>query len=121
MKVKKYILISLAGLGLTACESDFLERTPLTEITESDFFKTVSDLETYTNGFYGYIGPSYNDTGSDNDAIYTGSSTINQVVAGNISSSNVGGGGDWGQVGSLQYFLQDTRKVTGSKAGGGEA
>ena len=33
MKVKKYILISLAGLGLTACESDFLERTPLTEIT----------------------------------------------------------------------------------------
>lgn len=116
MKVKKYILISLAGLGLTACESDFLERTPLTEITESDFFKTVSDLETYTNGFYGYIGPSYNDTGSDNDAIYTGSSTINQVVAGNISSSNVGGWDDWSQLRSINYFLQHTGNVTEGNA-----
>ena len=116
MKVKKYILISLVGLGVTACESDFLDRAPLTEITEADFFKTVTDLETYTNGFYEYIGPSYNDAGSDNDAIYTGSATINQVVAGNISSSNVSGWNDWDELRTYNYFLNNLGSVSEGNA-----
>ncbi len=116
MKVNRYILVSLAVLGFSSCESDFLDRAPLTEVTENDYFNTVTDLETYTNGFYGYIGPSYNDPGTDNEAINTGGSTTNQVVAGNISSANVSGWdkSTWGNLRSINYFLEHTGKVSGN-------
>jgi hypothetical protein len=35
-----------------SCSEDFLEKTPETSISPKDFFKTASDLEAYTNGFY---------------------------------------------------------------------
>lgn len=115
MKMNQYLCAGVIGLALTACESDFLNRAPLTEITEKDFFQTVSDLETYTNGFYQYIGASYYDPGTDNDAINTGSVTINQVVAGTISSATVGGWSDWSRLRTFNYFLAHTGTVTGNE------
>lgn len=115
MKLHKYILLGVASLSLYACESDFLDRTPLTDITEKDFFQTVNDLQTYTNGFYGYIGATYNDVGTDNVSIHTGGNTTDQVVAGNISSSTVKGWDDWSRLRSINYFLTHTGNVEGAQ------
>lgn len=115
MNIRNYIWISLAGLACMSCESDFLDRAPLTEITEKDFFLTTNDLKTFTNGFYEYIGASYYDPGTDNEAINTGNVTTNQVVAGTLSSANIGGWDDWGQLRSYNYLLTHTSRVEGNQ------
>lgn len=107
---RNYILISMALLGLASCETDFLDRAPLTEITDTDFFKSASDLEIYSNGFYEDINASYQDPGTDNDAInLNGQVTMNQVVTGTLTSANAPGwtwSGDWAKLRSYNYFLQ---------------
>lgn len=37
---------------ISACEDDFLDRTPLDQVGSSQFLKSPSDLETYVNQFY---------------------------------------------------------------------
>ena len=52
------LAFGLAG-ALTGCNDSFMDRYPETSITEESFFKTVNDLEIYTNNMYGYLGGSY--------------------------------------------------------------
>ena len=44
------ILLALAAVGFTAC--DFLDREPLSEMTEDIYFKTAEDLQLFTNPLY---------------------------------------------------------------------
>lgn len=108
--MKKYMvisIISILGCFLASCEDNFLERTPKTEITDKDFFKTISDLQTYTNGFYTQLKYPYDDRGSDNISLNTGSNTINSMLIGNVSANNIDGWGksDWENLRSINYFL----------------
>jgi hypothetical protein len=96
---------------------------PKTEITDKEFFYTVSDLETYTNGFYSYIPATYADYGSDNISVHTGSISndqmivsMDQVVIGNISSSNIKGWDNWNKLRSINFFLVNAGKATGAQA-----
>lgn len=117
MKYNQYITAGLLLIGLTglfSCDSDFLDRAPLTSVTDKDFFKTVTDLETYTNGFYSYIGANTDDTGSDNVSIHTGGNISDRVVTGKISSSNVDGWEDeWENLRSINYFLAHADNAVG--------
>ena len=57
-KIKHILLTAccLTGAGLmTSCNDGFMDRFPETSITEKVFFSSPADLETYTNGMYGYI------------------------------------------------------------------
>lgn len=47
----------------TSCSKDFLNREPLTSVNANNFFKTASDLQIYTNGFYSKLAPQYNTMG----------------------------------------------------------
>ena len=51
--MKRYILLAVATLILTlsAC-NDLLDLEPLDKITQSDYFKTESDLQLFTNPYY---------------------------------------------------------------------
>ena len=42
----------MMALIFASCNEDFLEKAPETSLSTKDFFKTASDLEAYTNGFY---------------------------------------------------------------------
>lgn len=99
-------LISL--LGFMSCE-DFLDRTPLTEITAKDYFKTASDLETYTNRFYEtFISAPFDDVGSDNVTISTNSNTTYTMVnSDGITSSNIGEWDDWDDLRLINYMLDN--------------
>ncbi len=54
---------------MLACNDDFLERYPQTSIVEKNFFKTVADLETYSNQFYDYLYVENIDRNTDNTTI----------------------------------------------------
>lgn len=86
MKTNKnfYKLAFVLGVTsvLTSCNDSFMDRFPETSITEETFFKTVNDLEIYTNNMYGYLGGSYWDAVSDN-MLYTESSGTYTLLGGN--------------------------------------
>ena len=55
-----YAVATFMGCALfTGCNDDYLQKYPEDSLNEEAFFKTVTDLETYTNGFYGMFGASY--------------------------------------------------------------
>lgn len=109
MKFATYLLIGFAGLAVVSCD-DFLDRAPLTEITDQNFFHNANDLQTYTNGFYSLVDAPYNDAGTDN-VYYAGDNTTDQVVSGQVSSQNIGGWDDWDNLRSINYFLDHTKNV----------
>ncbi|MDE7449222.1 MAG: RagB/SusD family nutrient uptake outer membrane protein [Paramuribaculum sp.] len=72
--MKKYILMALAAVSLTAC-NDYIDKQPLTSGTDKDFYNKVGDLEVAANQFYEdclplnsslYGGLYEKDTDSDN-------------------------------------------------------
>ncbi|GEM_PF-6352504 len=50
-KIHSIICLLCLLVLMSGCE-DFLDRIPKTEVTESEFFNNVTDLQTYTNGLY---------------------------------------------------------------------
>lgn len=110
--MKKNILFVTAVISMLAfvsCE-DFLDRTPQTEITKQDFFKTAQDLETYSNYFYKYLKPLYDDVGSDNVAISTNANDMYTMVNSNgINSTTIKywDRADWEKLRGINYMLEN--------------
>ncbi|MBF9255709.1 RagB/SusD family nutrient uptake outer membrane protein [Pontibacter sp. 172403-2] len=53
---KKYILsILLSAFLLGSCEDDFLDRAPLDQITDENFWQTEEQLELAVDAMYGYL------------------------------------------------------------------
>ena len=50
MKKIYFILIILIGITYS-CDKDFLDRTPLDQISDPDFWTSETDLELYLNDF----------------------------------------------------------------------
>lgn len=113
MKVIQYAIILTGVFLLPSCDDDFLQRNPQTAITKEDFFNTPADLETYTNGFYGNLGASWEDLYSDNISINTGGNETDNLIRGGITPGNVGGWNTWGELRRINYMLDNTSKTTG--------
>ncbi len=107
---KLNIIVSIIALFMliSSCNKDFLDRSPLDEVGESDFFKSPNDLETYLNQFYNFgVSHEYgSDVGTDN-AIYKsistwldGENTLDDAVSPNF-----------GPVRSINYFFDNYRRV----------
>lgn len=117
MKQFQYTLITIVLLVIfVSCRKDFLQRTPTTSLTKEKFFNTPADLETYTNGFYSLIGPSWDDVYSDNISIYTGGSEVDNLIRGGITPVTVGGWNNWGTLRRINYMLENVSKTTGDQA-----
>jgi len=112
----KYIYFIALVLLLVACNDDFLERYPQTEISDKNFFNNVTDLQTYSYQFYDYLGASYWDRPSDNTTIEKGS--IRSLMLGNITADNAGGWGksSWSRLRSINYFLGNYEKADGDES-----
>lgn len=111
---KNYIgLLAAFTLLSTSCNNDFMDRFPETSISSEAYFKTVKDLELYTNTYYGNLSTYYFDYVSDNYASYAEVHSNNNLIRGNISSETVGGWSDWGTLRTYNLFLDNVHKVSG--------
>lgn len=112
MKTNKLIALSVLGLVAMGCNDSFLERYPEDAISEKNFFKSVSDLETYTNGLYNW-GAGTTDNVSDN-VVYSEASGVFDKMNGQVTPEEVGQWG-WGTLRSINFFLARTHQATGNQ------
>lgn len=124
MKKIIYSIAIFVALLFVSCSDDFLERTPLDDISEPEFWKTTSDLELYANSFYqnlpGWAGvgngfASLPDNGTDL-GLYTSPS---DRLLGNTNipaASNTATTWNWSNVRKANYFIDNVSKATGAEA-----
>lgn len=112
--MKKYLVLiftSITLLFFTACDKDFLNRTPLDAVTTPDFFKSPDELRAYVNTFYTASNfPKYANHGSDfnSDNQTTGSPDTRLQGTRTVSTSGSIGFAD---VRRINYFFDNYRVV----------
>lgn len=118
-------ILSIVALTIfSSCNDDFLERAPIVNISDANYWKTANDLKLYANNFYnrsdllntytdwGTIGP-YGldaDNGSDIQAAYNYNTRMN----GESTLPSSGGGwavSDWAALRDINYFMDNYKKV----------
>lgn len=112
MKTNKFILLGITSLLFVSCNDSFLERYPESSISEKNFFKSVADLEIYTNGLYNW-GASYDDNVSDN-VIYSESNSEFDKMRGELTPDKAGQW-NWGTIRSINFFLSRAQQASGNK------
>ncbi len=107
---------------LAACSEDYLDRAPLSNVSDGEFWKSTSDLQLYCNNFYNTF-PSYTgfgslgiysldaDQGSDNAVIGDG---YNTAMNGERVIPASGGGWSWGTLKNVNYFMTHYQTVNAS-------
>jgi starch-binding outer membrane protein, SusD/RagB family len=111
MKMKRNIILLFIVALLFACNDNYLEKFPQTDITEKNFFQNVGDLQTYSYQFYDYLGASYWDRPSDNTTVEKGG--MANLLLGTVNADNIGAWG-WGRLRSINYFLDRYQNATGN-------
>lgn len=135
----KIIIVLAALLGLSACNDSFMDRTPVTDLNNTAFWKSENDMKVYNNGIYNEVANnSYpffrgNATGaseskylsfmgmeavSDNFA----STDVNLQVWANIAAgkevipanatTTTGNSWRWGFLYRCNFFLDNYEKAT---------
>lgn len=110
--MKKLFIILLYATALAACKKDFLDRLPLSDITEPAFFNNEKDLGLYVNSFYETLPGTEVYSGDINsDNVEPG--VISDLVAGRmVVPTDAGSAGwTWGPLRNINYFLMHYRKA----------
>lgn len=112
--MKKIIIILILAVLFSGCNDDFLDRSPLSEISPENSFNTAADLELYTNSFYndlpGFSGIIENDNLSDN-VLFNGvpnEQTGNRLIPAEAGSS----GWSWGDLRKINIFFENYERCT---------
>lgn len=110
--MKKYSLLFFAVLAttVTSCSEDFLERTPLSEVTGENFFQKESDLILFSNSFYRMF-PSTSIYNGDSNGDNIIQSTLSDMMRGARTVPTTGGGWSWGNLRDINYFLANYERV----------
>ncbi len=98
------ILATLAlSLSLTGCE-DLLDKTPLSQISDKEYFKTATDLQLYSNAFYSdLLNKSPYDEQSD---VYVQQELSDEMLGGsNRIVPPSGGGWTWTTLRDINTLL----------------
>ena len=117
----------ILAVAFTACQKDFLERTPKTAISDGDYWRSPNDLRLYVNNFYNglpsYIG-QYATFGIYSLDDYEGTDNMvnreySRFLNGERTLPTSGGGwsaGDWSSIRNVYYFLGKYQSATGDQA-----
>ena len=108
MKNIKILFILLIAI-LFGCSDDLLNKEPLSDVTEDNFFTKASDLQLYTNGFYRML-PSISIYNGDNRAGNILETTLSEEMRSARTIPTTGGGWDWGYLRDINYFLENYQK-----------
>lgn len=106
--MKKIYILIVGLLALTACNDEYLEKIPLDQISDAQFWQSASDIEMYANQFYDNLrGAHYNwraDNRSDNQV----PGDRDTYIWGEYTIPATGGGwakSDWINIRSCNYAL----------------
>ncbi|MAO17503.1 MAG: RagB/SusD family nutrient uptake outer membrane protein [Muricauda sp.] len=112
--IKRVLMGGFAGslvILMSACNDDFLDRLPETEIGVDNFFNTEEDLSIYVNGLYNFPGLGiYYDDATDN-AGTTGNREIKTIMTTDANSQTITSGWHWGALRSINLFLENAEKA----------
>lgn len=120
--IAKYISIITLILLFGSCSDDFLEKPPLTQISNDKYWKTSNDLENYVLQFYASF-PAFNTVGSYMGLIgWDGtrgsdtqiSSTVSNLWAGTRSPVTSGAEWKWENIRDINIFFQNYHKCQDS-------
>lgn len=114
------ILVSF-GIGLVGggCNK-ILDKSPLDQISDPEFWKSDQDLQLYVNGLYSVL-PGWNLSGSGGTPLLDASSDVaiaaglflptKNRLDGVINIPSTGGGWTWSTVRNVNYFLDNVDRV----------
>lgn len=115
-----YILIYVVTTIVFASCEDFLDRPPLNTITDKEISFSAKEMELYVNKYYGSF-PSANSSeygifGLDNssDNMIHGNYNYNSLLSGVYIEPTSGGDWDWGNIRSVNFFIENYHKTTES-------
>ena len=117
--MKKYIIltISLLALTLSACNDDYLERYPLSELAPDNYFLTAAELENYTNAFYAELPDAlaihYNTPNQGDDEAR---STLASEIRGTRETPSSGGSWSWTELRQINFYLENSHNCTDEEA-----
>ncbi|SMC67536.1 RagB/SusD family nutrient uptake outer membrane protein [Pedobacter africanus] len=130
--IKIFILGIVSGLLLLGCKKDFLDRYPLDNIVDQNFWKTENDLKLYANSLYptyivgfgtdfadGTVQPwgvnvntlVYGDVITDNAAPLTYSKVGTDEYISHLSGTNESGGWNFTGIKQLNFFLDNYKRA----------
>jgi len=112
MKIIKITTTIIALLFiLSACNEDFLNRSPLDQVGSTDYFKNPADLETYINQFYTKsMFPLYRQYGGDMGTDNAISNNINEWLNGS-NTLDEAPHIDFSKVRAINFFFDNYNKV----------
>lgn len=111
MKKRNILCLSILSICLTACNDDYLERYPLSELAPENYFLTAAELQNYTNAFYielpdalaiHYNGPNQADDEARN--------TLASEIQGTRETPSSGGGWVWNELRQINFYLENSHK-----------
>ena len=114
MKIKNiFILSMMAGMTLASC--NYTDLSPMDSFTDKSYWKSANDLKMYANGIYSNMlaGPSSTLDGESDNFVTNGPSGY---LFNNYTVPTSGGGWDWGNVRSCNYFMKRYQTASGSEA-----
>src|SRR5688572_29207087 len=125
--MKRYIYIIIVAVSLAACSKN-LDKPPQDQVSNSQYWKTAQDLETYTFQFYN-VFPTFRNQGSivpnffigsiGSDAVYGSDHQImaapepqlNGSRTATTSATTSGGNWNWINIRSVNIFFENYQKV----------
>lgn len=102
--MKRIIILAVAlTAGLSSC--DFLDTEPLSQITQTDYFKTETDLQLFSNPFYNNLLDK-NPYDDQSDLVVC--QTLSDVILGGNKRTvpNSGGGWTWTDLRRMNTLLE---------------
>ena len=123
MKTNKYLIkfftLSLMSiLVFSACNDEFMDRFPLTDINDANFFLSPSDLRTYANQFYTNLNNLNAYAADENSDNQCNISSRNTFIWNETTVPVTGGGwgkSDWLPIRRCNYALQRYHTVVGDE------
>ena len=116
------LVFFLAAMMLHSCDDDFLNRVPLDQISDPEFWNSTGDMELFLNTFYdtfdgwppsgGGSAPT-KDRGTDIalPAINVFGASWTARLDGAINVPASGGGWNWVNIRNINYFLNNIDRV----------
>lgn len=102
--MKRFVILAVAAtLGLTGC--DLLDTKPLSKISQTDYFKTETDLQLFSNPFYNNLLDK--DPYDDQSDLIVCQVLSDELLGGNKRTVPASGGGwSWGTLRRINTLLE---------------